>query len=193
MKYFGKRQLVLAGLVSALGIAIYLNGRFAENKNLTLTNNISSSKELGQAQFVNKSNVNSDPNTKEVEEDDGDDSDFADGISGAIKKRETARNKSTEILKEIINNPSSSDSAKQEAVVQAGSIAKNIQEESNVETLLETKGVSKCVVMIHGDECTIVVPTGTVNDTFSRLAIDTVSTQASISREKLKLVEAKKD
>ena len=53
---FGKRQLVLAALVVALGAAVYLNWQFSDNRDLLATNTITSSqKELGEAQYVNNS------------------------------------------------------------------------------------------------------------------------------------------
>ena len=50
---FGKRQLVLAALVVALGAAVYLNWQFSDNKDLVATGTTASNKELGQAQYVN--------------------------------------------------------------------------------------------------------------------------------------------
>ena len=53
---FGKRQLVLAALVVALGAAVYLNWQFSDNRDLLATNTVTSSqKELGEAQYVNNS------------------------------------------------------------------------------------------------------------------------------------------
>lgn len=50
---FGKRQLVLAALVVALGAAVYLNWQFSDNRDLLATNTVTSSqKELGEAQYV---------------------------------------------------------------------------------------------------------------------------------------------
>ena len=51
---FGKRQLVLAALVVALGAAVYLNWQFSDNRALLATNTVTTSqKELGEAQSVN--------------------------------------------------------------------------------------------------------------------------------------------
>ena len=53
---FGKRQLVLAALVVALGAAVYLNWQFSDNKNLLVTDTVASGKVLGEAQYVNENN-----------------------------------------------------------------------------------------------------------------------------------------
>ena len=45
---FGKRQLVLAALVVALGAAVYLNWQFSDNSDLLAANTtVESGKELG--------------------------------------------------------------------------------------------------------------------------------------------------
>lgn len=50
----GKRQLILSGLVLALGTAVYLNWQFSSNTDLLSgANAITVSKELGEAEFVN--------------------------------------------------------------------------------------------------------------------------------------------
>ena len=49
---FGKRQLVLAALVVALGAAVYLNWQFADNSSLIQQTSANANKQIGQAQFV---------------------------------------------------------------------------------------------------------------------------------------------
>ena len=50
---FRKKQVILAALVLALGTAVYLNWQFSSNQDLIADNSIMSTKELGEAQFVN--------------------------------------------------------------------------------------------------------------------------------------------
>ena len=45
---FGKRQLVLAALVVALGAAVYLNWQFSDNRDLLATNTVTSSQKVCQ-------------------------------------------------------------------------------------------------------------------------------------------------
>ena len=47
----GKRQLVLAALVVALGAAVYLNWQFSGDNQLLVTDTLASEKELGAAVF----------------------------------------------------------------------------------------------------------------------------------------------
>ena len=45
----GKRQILLAALVLALGAAVFLNWQFSDNNELIATNMVNSTKELGEA------------------------------------------------------------------------------------------------------------------------------------------------
>ena len=73
---FGKRQLVIASLVVALGAAVYLNWQFSDTSGIEVSENEASSvKQLGQTTYVNTelstqeaSNNKSSDNKKETSE-----------------------------------------------------------------------------------------------------------------------------
>ena len=54
---FGKKQLVLASLVLALGAAVYLNWQFAGTNTLPVGDTSSETSQLGAAQLVNNAYV----------------------------------------------------------------------------------------------------------------------------------------
>ena len=54
---FHKRQLILASLVTALGVAVYLNWQFSDTKGIGASNVLESTRELGEARYVNSSNL----------------------------------------------------------------------------------------------------------------------------------------
>ena len=54
---FGKKQLVLASLVLALGAAVYLNWQFAGTNRLPVEGEDSETSQLGAAQLVNNAYV----------------------------------------------------------------------------------------------------------------------------------------
>ena len=54
---FGKKQLVLASLVLALGAAVYLNWQFAGTDRLPVGDSSSETSQLGAAQLVNNAYV----------------------------------------------------------------------------------------------------------------------------------------
>ena len=62
---FGKKQLILSALVLALGTAVYLNWQFSSGQELVDENSIISTKELGEALFVNNTPSNEDDDKKD--------------------------------------------------------------------------------------------------------------------------------
>ncbi len=189
---FGKRQLILAALVLALGTAVYLNWQFSSNKDLFEENSITSTKELGEAQFVN--NTPSEENKEESKEEnkDGEPQNSSEYFSKAKTTRQKARDDATEMIKEILEDAKSSEESKKEAIKQASEVAKHIEQESNIESLIRAKGVADCLAFIQNEECSVVVGGGeALNENLAIAIKDIISGQGGISPDKIKIVEAK--
>ena len=192
MMIFGKKQIILAALVIALGTAVYLNWQLSSDQGLNDDNSIISTKELGEAQFVNNtptpenSEENKEGNDKENKDKPKSSSEY---FSKAKSERQKAREEATEVIKE---NAKSSEQAKAESVKQAAEIAKNIEKESNIENLIKAKGVADCLAFIQNDECSVVVGgTEALNENLAVVIKDIVAGQGGIAPDKIKIVEAK--
>ena len=64
---FGKRQLVIAAMVTALGTAVYLNWQFSGVEPVSVNDkpsSISTSKQLGQTTYVNTEVSNAESSKK---------------------------------------------------------------------------------------------------------------------------------
>ena len=202
---FGKRQLVLAALVVALGAAVYLNWQFSDNSDLLAANTtVESGKELGEAEFVNNNTASSltsstEENTSSSPADGDSSSSSASNISSSAEQyfaqakvsRQQARDDAVDSLKEIIDSVQSSESAKAEAVKQAAEIAKNIEQESNIENLIKAKGFAECLAFLQIGECSVVVSSTGLLDNEAITIKDIVAGQSGISYDKIKIVEAK--
>lgn len=201
---FGKRQLVLAALVVALGAAVYLNWQFSDNSDLLAANTtVESGKELGEAEFVNNNAVSSltssvGENTSSSSTEDSSSSSESNISSSAEQyfaqakvSRQQARDDAVDSLEEIIDSVQSSESAKAEAVKQAAEIAKNIEQESNIENLIKAKGFAECLAFIQNGECSVVVSSTGLLDNEAITIKDIVAGQSGISYDKIKIVEAK--
>lgn len=202
---FGKRQLVLAALVVALGAAVYLNWQFSDNSDLLAANTtVESGKELGEAEFVNNNTASSltsstEENTSSSSADGDSSSSSASNISSSAEQyfaqakvsRQQARDDAVDSLKEIIDSVQSSESAKAEAVKQAAEIAKNIEQESNIENLIKAKGFAECLAFLQNGECSVVVSSTGLLDNEAITIKDIVAGQSGISYDKIKIVEAK--
>ena len=188
----GKRQVILAALVVALGAAVYLNWQFAGGNTVQMAGTTASEKELGQAQLVN-----ADPSTSSV----ADSSEeittssvasSSDSFTQARLTRQKARDQAVELLEKVTSDVSSSDDAKKEAVTQAAQIAQNIQQENNAENLIKAKGFSDCVVYLQNGTCNVVVSKGDKEMSEAVMLIkDIVVGQTGVTYDKIKIIESK--
>ena len=192
---FGKRQLVLAALVVALGAAVYLNWQFSDNRDLLATNTVTSSqKELGEAQYVNNSVSGGDSSDTSSMQDDvssGVSSSASGYFANARLTREKSRDEAADLIKDILQGVDASDDAKKDALNQAAAIAQNMEQENNVENLIKAKGFADCVAFIQNGECSVVVASEGLLDSEAITIKDIVAGQTGISFDKIKIVEAK--
>lgn len=184
---FGRKQLVLASLVLALGAAVYLNWQFAGTNKLPVGDSSSETSELGAAQLVNNAYVET----------------VADGLSGSSKSsdaaasisearlaRQSSRDEAMELLDDVLANVDSDSAAKQEAVDQASAIAQNILKESNVENLLKAKGYADSVAYISSEDCSVVVA-GTIEEADTLIIQEIVVEQTGFTADKIKIIGTK--
>lgn len=186
----GRRQLVLAALVVALGAAVYLNWALSGNTQLPATQAVTSGRELGQTLLVNASGSNtasSASGSSAVKA--GMAASSTDYFSSARLSRQKARDEAVELLEKVLDDSKQNDSAKQAAVSQAGSIAQNTLKESSIENLIKAKGFSDCVVSIENGECSVVAKTKNSSQDDAIVIKDIVSDQSGISYDKIKIIE----
>ena len=173
---FGKKQLVLASLVLALGAAVYLNWQFAGTNTLPVEDTSSETSQLGAAQLVNNAYVET------VTDDLQSSTETAaqeDALAQARVDRQSSRDEALELLDNVLESVDSDSAAKQQAVEEASAIAQNILEESNVESLLQAKGYSQCVAYITEEECSVVMA-GSVEEADTLIVQEIVMEQINL-------------
>lgn len=200
---FGKRQLVLASLVVALGAAVYLNWQFTGDNQLVAAGTAASEKTVGEAQLVNASALSSkpqeDPSSSAPAESGTGSAPAAEPsemsaeeyFAEARLSRQKARDEAVELLEEVLKDAGASDEAKKEAVSQAAVIAQNVLKENNIENLIKAKGFADCVVFLQNGECSVVVQTEESSQSNAIVIKDIVSGQSGVSSDKIKIVECK--
>lgn len=181
---FGKKQLVLASLVLALGAAVYLNWQFAGTNRLPVGDSSSETSQLGAAQLVNNAYVET---VNDDLESNGSAETSSDALSQPRIDRQNSRDEALELLDGVMESVESDSAAKQQAVEEASAIAQNILEESNVESLLEAKGYTDCVAYITGEECSVVVA-GTVEEADTLIVQEIVMDQTGLTADKIKII-----
>lgn len=183
MKKLGRKQLVLASLVLALGAAVYLNWQFTGTNRLPVGGEDTSS-QLGAAQLVNNAYV-------ETVTDDLQGSQEAnasvDAFAEARLTRQNSRDQALELLDGVLEDVDADSEAKKVAVEQASAVAQNILKETNVESLLKAKGYEECVAYIADGQCTVVV-SGELQDSDGLIVQEVVMEQTGLSAEKITII-----
>lgn len=192
---FGKRQLVLAALVVALGAAVYLNWQFTGENQLVAAGTDVSEKAVGEAQLVNASAMSSSPEesgaaVSGASSESGEPAKTAEEYFSETRlSRQQSRDEAVELLENVLQDAKASEEAKKEAVSQAAVIAQNVLQENNIENLVKAKGFADCVAFLQNGECTVVVQTQESNQNNAIMIKDIVTGQSGVSSDKIKIIE----
>ncbi len=184
---FGKRQLVIASLVVALGAAVYLNWQFSGTTPVSTAGTEESSvKQLGQTTYVNTeiSSVNTD---KKQESSKTETTKTAD--QGVFAKEREQRTKSyseaLESLNDIVESASSSEAAKKDAVAAAEKFAKAIKAQADLEGQIKAKGFKDVLVSINNDQCAVSAYGRDIDEAIAIAIRDLVNRQSGIDYDKI--------
>lgn len=180
---FGRKQLVLASLVLALGAAVYLNWQFAGTNKLPIGDAEDTSSQLGAAQLVNNAYV-------ETVSDDLQAKAGTDMFAEARLNRQNSRDEALELLDGVLEDVDADSEAKKAAVEEASAMAQNILKETNVESLLKAKGYEESVAYITAEECSVVV-SGNLQDSDMLIVQEIVMEQTGLTAEKIKIIGTK--
>ena len=78
-------------------------------------------------------------------------------FSSVQVNRQRSRDEALEVLQGVVDNTDSTATAKEEALAEINKMAKVMEAEANIETLIVAKGFEECVAVISGDSASIVV------------------------------------
>ena len=189
---FHRRQLVLASLVVALGAAIYLNWQFSDNHGLVSTDIFRPEREIGEARYVNSSNVpNFDDNDSESHRVSNMSSETKEYFAKAKLDRQKSRDEAVDIVKSSLSGSQIDEDSKKSALEQVNYISQSIAQETNIENLIKAKGFEECLCIIQNGECNVIISPGSLDESSIITIRDVVSSQTNIPFSKIKIVEAK--
>lgn len=103
--------------------------------------------------------------------------------------RKRSRDEALEVLQGVVDNVSSSEEAKSEALAEITVIAKTMETEANIETLIEAKGFAECVAVINKDSASIVVRSDGLQAAQISQINEIVYEQAGISPVNIKIIQ----
>ena len=152
----GKRNLIIAGAVALIAVAVVVNWVFfttADSKGDGYTYDASAGMSTNYGTTVGTTNTVG--NNSENEKPDS--STGSDYFSSVEVSRQRARDEALEVLNAVVENDKATEDVKAEALAEIQTIAKEMAQEANIESLLKSKGFEQCVAVINGDTANIVV------------------------------------
>jgi len=183
-----KRGLLIAGLVLALGTAVYLNWQFAPSEDYVQSGQpVSDEEMLGEALLVSAQGTQQTSSTDAVTA--ATDEDY---FKMAYSERENAREESIAMLEEVISDAEKTSADKTAAVNKSAEIASQIQAENAIETLIKAKGFEDCIAIVGESQVSIIV-SNTKELTSSEVSMitDAVISQTSMPASAISIIQPK--
>lgn len=179
----GKRQLVLAGLVVVLGLAVWANMRLAASDGgLDISAELTSSKYLGEAQLVDSPSVS---DTTQVSAKVNDDL-----LSQTRTQRDAEREEAFERAEDAIQSAKSKAAEVGAAAEQIAGLTKAAEDERSIEQILTAKGFH-AIATIGERDVTVMVDAGELVSNQTMQIKDAVLAVRTVELENIKIVTIK--
>ena len=151
----GRRNLVIAGAVVLIVAAVAVNWVIfsGEDQDEGYKYDASAGMNTNYGTTLNPGTIG-DETTKPTG---GEANDVDSYFSSVEVSRQRARDEALEVLNAVVDNDQASAEVKAEALAEIQSIAKEMAQESNIESILMSKGFAQCIAVINGDSANIVV------------------------------------
>lgn len=151
----GKRNLAIAGVVVLIGVAVLVNWivlSSADDGEDGFSYNASAGMNTNYGTTMGNTNVEEEETSQT-----GTATTTESYFSSVMANRQRARDEALEVLNAVVENDKATEDVKAEALAEIQTIAKEMAQESNIESLLVSKGFAQCVAVINGDSANIVV------------------------------------
>ena len=178
-KKFGVRNLAIVLSVLVIGVSVYVNwalfGGDGTGTDGTPTG--------GQGTTAGNVDAGTGTGTGTGAENEND------YFSAAVIERESARDEALEVLQGVVDDATALDSAKEQALLDIATMAKVIENESNIETLIKAKGFEECVAVINGEKANVIVKSEGLRPNDLSQILEIVYLQAGILPENVTIME----
>lgn len=169
----GKRNMIIIAAVLLVGVAVLVNWAAFSNDSGGGYGG------YGQSSGMNNSYVGTSGNNTGEE----------DWYASAQVSRSQARDEALEVLQSVVNDSAADDAAKAAAYSDITKLAKTMESETNIETLMTAKGFGKCVAVINGDDASVIVSSAEALTVAQISQInEIVYTQAGIDPVNIKII-----
>ena len=153
----GKRNLIIAGAVTLIIAAVAVNWIIfsGDDGKDGYNYDASAGMSTNYGTTLNTGAVGDETSTPTG----GEPTDADSYFSSVEVSRQRARDEALEVLNAVVENNQASEEVKAEAMAEIQTIAKEMSQESNIESILMSKGFTQCLAVINGDSANIVVRT----------------------------------
>lgn len=110
-------------------------------------------------------------------------------FSSVQLNRQRSRDEALEVLQSVVDNASATEAAKKEALAEINKLAKVMETEANIETLIIAKGFKECVAVISDEGASIVVKSEGLQAAQISQINEIVYEQAGISPTDIKIIQ----
>jgi stage III sporulation protein AH len=168
----GKRNLIIIGAVMLIGVAVCVN--YVLYRNGVYDRDTDVDMDIG------------DINLGDVIQNDSNASNY---FSQTALSRQQARDEALEVLETVAKSENALPESVQAALDNIAQIAKDIENESNIETIIEAKGFEECIAVISDGKATIIVQTDGLLASEVAQINEIVYEQSGILPTELKIIE----
>ena len=178
----GKKNLLIIGSFAVIAVALIIG---------IAVYNRAEDKGFDYTQGTGMQDVNSETGKQtENNNDKNDKNESVDTYFSSVElDRKRTRDEALEVLQSVVDNASASEAAKSEAIAEIAAIAKTMDTEANIETLIEAKGFEECVAVINNDSANIVVKSDGLQAAQISQINEIVYEQAGISPVNIKIIQ----
>ena len=152
----GRRNLVIAGAVALIVTAVAMNWivfRDGGSGEDGYKYDASAGMSTGYGTTLNPGAVGD-----ETTQSTGGNANPTDSYFSSVEvSRQRARDEALEVLNAVVENDQASEEVKAGALAEIQTIAREMSQESNIESILQGKGFAQCIAVINGDSANIVV------------------------------------
>lgn len=183
-KLLNTKAFLIVGCVTLVGIAILVSTLVNTGDAVDTLGN-ESSKMLGNSVLVDNNTESAD----DVIADEDEEVDADDFFAISVMNRQSVRDEALEVLQQIAENPDVLPDAKEDALLDIAAIVEDMTAESNIETLVKSKGFTSCVAVISGDNCSIIVECDGLLENEITQIVEIVYNQAEIVPDNVHIIE----
>lgn len=172
-----KKAVVSVAAVLILGGAVLLNFLLVPTASTKTDSGLKTKLDLTDVSAALKKQENKDEKT--------------DAFAEMNLTRQRSRDEALEVLNTVALSETAVDAVKEDALNEIRQIAKDIESEANIESLVKAKGFEQCVAVVNGNSASLIIKTdGLLQNQVAQIS-EIVYKEAGVRPEDLKIIESK--